>query len=62
MATLTTTGLVGGSNPITATYQSDGNFATSTSATTNVTIAPVASTTALTISPNPSSAGPVGRR
>ncbi len=57
VATLATTGLIGGSNSITATYNTNGSFASSTSTATVVTIPQAASTTALAIAPNPSSFG-----
>lgn len=57
VATLATTGLVGGSNALTARYNTDGNFATSTSPVVSVTVPQGTSTTALSISPNPSSFG-----
>jgi hypothetical protein len=56
-ATFTTSGLPVGVSSITARYDGDGNFETSTSAVQAVTVAQAATTTALTATPNPSVAG-----
>ena len=57
VATLATTGLTGGVNVLTATFNAGGNFGTSTSNTVNISVPQGSSTTALTVSPNPSSFG-----
>ena len=57
VATLATTGLIGGLNALTARYNTDNNFATSVSPTVSVTLPQGSSTTALAINPNPSSFG-----
>ncbi len=54
-ATLQTTAIPVGTNSITAVYQGDPNFATSTSTASTVTVAQASSLTALTV--NPTSAG-----
>ncbi|MGP0067913.1 MAG: Ig-like domain repeat protein, partial [Isosphaeraceae bacterium] len=58
VATYSTTSLNTGSNSITATYEGDTNFATSTTTSpVTVTVAQASSTTTLTTSPNPSLSG-----
>jgi hypothetical protein len=52
-ASFTTSTLGGGSHQITAVYQGDGNFATSTSEALSQTINPVATSTTLATSVNP---------
>jgi sugar lactone lactonase YvrE len=56
-ASLATTALAGGSHTISAQYAGDANNLTSTSATVNETILPIATTTTLAAAPNPAVAG-----
>jgi len=55
--TTTATQLVGGKDPITASYSPDQNHAASTSAVLTQSVLPIASSTAFTASPNPASVG-----
>jgi hypothetical protein len=56
-ATLTTTGLTGGARAISAVYGGDANSLTSTSATVNETVQPIATATIIATSANPGVAG-----
>lgn len=53
VATLTTTGLIAGVHPITATYGNDVNFAGSSSAVVTQTVSQATTTLTITTSPNP---------
>jgi len=53
-ATLTTTALVAGGHPVTATYDGDGNFATSVSSTLTQTVDKAATAVTVASSANPS--------
>jgi hypothetical protein len=57
-ATLTTSALPGGSDQVTAEYNGDGNYdAALSAAPASITVAPLATTTALNASPNPVATG-----
>lgn len=57
VATLTTTKLPVGTDPVTATYLGDTTYGTSTSSAVSVTISKASTTTSLTSTPNPSASG-----
>ncbi len=56
-ATLSVSGLALGSHSITVSYSGDGNFTSSTSTPLDQTVNPDATTTALTLSPDPTTSG-----